>query len=74
MISKTPTFKYKDIDKSENIWKIYQENKHLKSTRGTSLVVQWLRICLPMLGKWVQSLVWEDSTCFGATKSGCHNY
>ena len=26
-------------------------------TLGTSLVVQWLRICLAMQGKWVQSLV-----------------
>ena len=25
-----------------------------------SLVAQWSRICLPMLGMWVQSLVWED--------------
>ena len=23
----------------------------------TSLVVQWIRICLPVLGTWVQSLV-----------------
>ena len=34
---------------------------------GTSLVVQWIRICLPTQG-WGQSLVWEDSTCPGATK------
>ena len=27
--------------------------------QGTSLVVQWLRICLPMQGTWVSSLVWE---------------
>ena len=27
--------------------------------RGTSLVVQGLRICLPMQGMWVQSLVGE---------------
>ena len=26
---------------------------------GTSLVVQWLRICLPMQGTRVRSLVWE---------------
>ena len=23
---------------------------------------------------WVHSLVWEDYTCYGATKSMCHNY
>ena len=34
----------------------------------TFLVVQWLRICLPMQGIWVQSLVQEDPTCHGATK------
>ena len=33
----------------------------------TSLVVQRLRICLPMQGAWVQSLVQGDSTCFKAT-------
>ena len=28
---------------------------------GTSLVVQWLRLCLPRRGTWVQPLVWEAS-------------
>ena len=41
---------------------------------GISLVVQWMRICLPMQWIWVHSLVWEDYTCYGATKSMCHNY
>ena len=31
-------------------------NKH----RGTSQVAEWIRICLPMHGKWVQSLVQEQ--------------
>ena len=31
---------------------------------GTSLVAQWLRICLPMQGTQVWSLVWEDPTCW----------
>ena len=39
-----------------------------------SLVVQWLRIRLPMQGTWVQVLVWEDLTCRGATKPVRHNY
>ena len=34
----------------------------------------WIRICLPMQGAWVQYLVWEDSTCCGATKPLCHSY
>ena len=33
-----------------------------------SLVAQWLRICLPMQRAWVQSLLWEDSTCVRTTK------
>ena len=41
---------------------------------GTSLMVQWLRIRLPMQGKRVQSLVWEDPTCRRATKPVRHNY
>ena len=34
----------------------------------TSLVVQWLRICLPKQGMWVGFMVWESPTCHGATK------
>ena len=44
-----------------------------ESYTGTSLLVQWLRI-LPIQGTRVQSLVWEDSTCLGATGPMCHNY
>ena len=39
-----------------------------------SLVVQWLRVCLPMQGTRVRALVWEDPTCCGATKPVSHNY
>ena len=42
--------------------------------QGTSLVVQWLRIRLPMQGTRVRALVWEDPTCRGATKPVRHNY
>ena len=41
---------------------------------GTSLVVQWLRIHLPMQGTWVWSVVREDPTCRGATKPVSHKY
>ena len=34
---------------------------------GTSLVVQWLRICLPVQGRQVWSLVGGDYTCLWAT-------
>ena len=39
----------------------------------TSLVVQWLRICLPVQKTWIPSLVQEDSTLCRATKPMCHN-
>ena len=39
-----------------------------------SLVVQWLRICLPMQGTRVRALVREDPTCRGATRPVSHNY
>ena len=39
-----------------------------------SLVAQWLRVCLPMQGKWVRALVWEDPTCRGATGPVSHSY
>ena len=38
-----------------------------KSDIWPSLLVQWLRILLPMQGTWVRSLIWEDPTCLGAT-------
>ena len=44
------------------------------SFTGTSLVVQWLRICLPMQENWVRSPVREDPTCCGTTKPVHHNY
>ena len=43
-------------------------------TSRTSLVAQWLRICLPMQGTQVRSLVWADPTCHGAIKPMRHNY
>ena len=38
------------------------EKIFLKNQSGASLVVQWLRVCLPMQGTQVQALVWEDPT------------
>ena len=46
----------------------------IKAMYGASLVVQWLRICLPMQGTRVPALVWEDPTCHGATRPVSHNY
>ena len=64
------------------VWLWYQGNKIFnyefnfinKYRARASLVVQWLRICLPMQGTWVRGLVREDPTCHGATKPVCHNY
>ena len=39
-----------------------------------SMVVQWLRICLPMQETRVRALVREDPTCRRATKPVQHNY
>ena len=46
-----------------------------KNQKGTSLVVQWLRICLPMQGTWVQSLLGElrSHMFHRATIPVCHN-
>ena len=51
-----------------------RKNKNKKHNVGASLVVQWLRICLPMQGTRVRALVWEDPTCRGATRPVSHNY
>ena len=58
----------------------YQSNKSIqfssimkawKLESWGSLVVQWLRICLPMQETKVQSLAWEDATCCRATEPVC---
>ena len=38
------------------------------------MVVQWIRICLPVQETLVQSLVREDSAHRGATKPAHHKY
>ena len=45
----------------------------IKMLRGTSLVVQWLRIHLPMQGTRVRAVVREDPICCGATKPVYHS-
>ena len=47
---------------------------HWRERSGTSLVIQWLRICLPKQGTQVQSLVQEDSTCHGEPKPMPYSY
>ena len=57
----------------ETYWS--EKNDSFQNTMAwASLVVQWLRICLPMQGTRVRALVWEDPTCHGATRPVSHNY
>ena len=54
---------------------IYPEKTIIqKESCGASLVVQWLRVCLPMQGTRVRALVWEDPICRRATGPLSHNY
>ena len=55
-------------------WSVCVCTRVIDSTCRASLVAQWLRICLPMQGTWVQSLVREDPTGHEATKPVHHNY
>ena len=52
------------------------KKSHYFNTRETraSLVVQWLRIHLPMQRTRLRVLVQEDPTCHGAPKPVSHNY
>ena len=60
--------------KAENVYFLCKIPRIRQSVSGTSLVVQWLTICLPVQGTQVRSLVLEDPTCCGATKPVRHNY
>ena len=55
------------MEKSYATVRIIKEKDLKKVHGGTSLVVQWTRIHLPMQGTQVQSLVQENSTCHRAT-------
>ena len=55
-------------------WLNQEGNMTQEIPSQTSLVAQWIRILLPTQGTQVQSLVWEDSTCQGATKPLHHKY
>ena len=50
------------------------QNGGYKKVLRASLVAQWLRMCLPMQGTQVRTLVWEDPTCRGAAGPVSHNY
>ena len=50
----------------EKVWRVLVPRVYME----TSLVVQWLGVCLPMQG----TQVWEDLTCRRAAKPVLHNY
>ena len=55
-----------------NTWKT--NTYKFKFPLGISLVVQWLRICLPIQGTWIPSLVRKGLTCHRATMPMHYNY
>ena len=59
--------------KSQLIFFVEVDTLILKVTRGASLVMQWLRIRLPMQGTQVRALVQEDPLCRGAAKPVHHH-
>ena len=61
------------INVQGTVWKLTVVGWIIKLL-GTYLVVQWLRIRLPMQGTRVWALVLEDPTCRRATKPVRHNY
>ena len=66
-------FWYLSRDKWKEVWERTNRNRPLQEKHRTSLVVQGLRIRLPMQVTQVQSLVWEKFICLGATKLVHHH-
>ena len=62
-----PVLHFRTISKNPVIY-------YFKINFSASLVVQWLRMCLPMQRTCVGSLLWEDPTCCRASKPVHHNY
>ena len=53
-------------------WSQRPESSYLKENGRTSLVIQWIKIRLPMQGTCVQPLVWEGG-CHRGIKTASHN-
>ena len=66
---------FSQMDKNEKTKEDYCHNPQQKdfSALGTFLVAQWIIICLPRQGTWVQSLIREDSMRCGTTQPLHHN-
>ena len=67
-------FHANDNQKKAGVAILISDKIVFKIKTRASLVVQWLRICLPMQGTQVRALVQEDPTCCRAAKPMCHNY
>ena len=64
--------RYSQIRKGRTILRMLSSCIYKRAT-GTSLVVWWIGVCLPVLGIGVWSLVRGENTCHGATKPLHHN-
>ena len=67
-------FKINKTQRAKMQWQTTKPISIKNRIAGTSLVVQWLRICLPVQGTWVRALVQEDPTCHRATEPVRRNY
>ena len=67
-VRKNERMKKREADKH------WRRNKIIFLKKRLSLVVQWLRSCLPKQGTRVRSVVWEGSTCHEAAKPVCHSF
>ena len=61
-VSEGVYFHHKDFGEGSIKAQLMLRQMTNQSAERISLVVQWLRICLPMQGTWVPSPSWEDST------------
>ena len=60
-----PSWNFPASEKDGYGTRYYKYMSDSSVSAGASLLVQWWRICLPMQGTRVRSLVWEDPTCCG---------
>ena len=61
------------MKKNAKVYRLY--NAYYAKKKVTLGLTRWhsgMRICLPMQGTWVRSLVWEDCTHQGAAKPVDH--
>ena len=64
----------RSIHKNKLYFYVLATIRNFKIPFRASLVVQWLRILLPVQGTRVRAMIWEDLTCRGATGPVSHNY